>query len=249
MGASNLVRALPVALETARRAIGQPGLDVYVVHGHGRSYGIQSRVLGRSLPGMLESGLWAALYSGEGPVRAVLTDVGNDIGYCVGAERLAGWVEECVRRLTALSDDSRLAMTLPPVASLARRSDAQISFARRILFPLSPLTPADVRREVPDLDRRLREIAARWDVDLVEQEDAWYGVDPIHIRRSQLPRAWARFVASWSETPPVPVSQLSLGRYFRLWWLFPERFRLFGVRLGRPQPAVTLAEGVRVFFY
>ncbi len=249
LGASNLVRALPVALETIRRAIGRAELDVYVVHGHGRSYGIRSSVLGRSLPGMLDCGVWTALESADGPVRAMLTDIGNDIGYCVGAERLAGWVEECVRRLTALSDDSRLVMALPPVESLVRLSDAQIFAARQFFFPTSPLTPADVRREIPDLERRLREIASRWGIDLVEQEDDWYGVDPIHIRRPQLPAAWARSVSSWSQAPPAPVPQPSLGRYLRLWWSFPERFRLFGLRLGRRQPAVNLPEGVRVLFY
>ena len=60
LGASNLTRGISTVVATAQRVWGQP-LEVLAALGHGRSYGIESRVLGRRLPGILNSGLWEAL--------------------------------------------------------------------------------------------------------------------------------------------------------------------------------------------
>jgi len=248
LGASNLVRGLASAVVTAHRAVGGGRLDVYVAHGHGRSYGQRSRVLGRTLPGILDCGIWEALERDAAtPLRALLTDVGNDIGYGVDAGTLTGWVDACTERLAA-AGDVRLVVTPPPRANIERLRDVEIALAKRFFFPTSPVSTADVRREVADLDRRLREVAARRGAALVEPEASWYGLDPIHVRRSLYPRAWAAMLAPWSDAPVLPAPA-SVTRQLRLWWQFPERWWLFGVALGSRQPAVVLPEGVRVFFY
>ena len=78
LGASNARRCLPTIFSAARAAAGTP-VKVYGAIGHGRSYGSASSVLGRSLPGILECGLWTALEtSALEPLDAVLSDAGND---------------------------------------------------------------------------------------------------------------------------------------------------------------------------
>ena len=59
LGASNLTRGISTVVGTARRLLG-PMPHVFVAYGHGRSYGVRSRVLIRGLPGILNCGLWPA---------------------------------------------------------------------------------------------------------------------------------------------------------------------------------------------
>ena len=80
--------------------------------GLGRSYGQRSTVLGRSLPGITECGLWPALQHGSGPVHALITDVGNDVIYGVPVDRIVAWGSTCVDRLHA----ARRMVTLPLVS-------------------------------------------------------------------------------------------------------------------------------------
>jgi hypothetical protein len=94
LGASNLTRGFQTVVATARAAW---ELDVEVVAalGHGRSYGSSSRLVVRTLPGILESGLWRQLeWSPQVPTRALVTDVGNDILYGFSAPQILGWVDE-----------------------------------------------------------------------------------------------------------------------------------------------------------
>ena len=81
LGASNLVAGLPRVVEAARSVWGGP-LDILAAAGHGRSYGRSSRVLWRTLPGILSCGLWEDLARRPpASTAALLTDVGNDILY------------------------------------------------------------------------------------------------------------------------------------------------------------------------
>jgi len=77
LGASNLTRGISTAVETARLQWGRP-LDVMAALGHGRSYGLASRLLCRTLPSIVECGLWPALAARPpAPTAALVTDVGN----------------------------------------------------------------------------------------------------------------------------------------------------------------------------
>ncbi len=62
LGASNLTRGLQTVVATATATWG-PDVEVLAALGHGRSYGAPSRLLIRTLPGILESGLWKDLES------------------------------------------------------------------------------------------------------------------------------------------------------------------------------------------
>ncbi len=235
-----------MAVETARLRLRpcEEGLDVLAAVGRGRSYGQRSLLLGRGLVGILDCGLWSALEKGEGPLYALLTDIGNDVGYGVAPEEIADWVEECVRRFTRLG--ARIVLTPPPTASITRRADWQIRFARQVLFPFSELTPAEARRRVGELEERLREVAARWELDWVDHRDEWYGFDPIHIRLPYLRRAWAEILAPFSNGE-ARLAAPRLSSRVRLGLALPERWSYLGIPFGGR--GTRLADGVRVELY
>src|SRR5262245_25860690 len=92
LGASNLTRGLHTVVSTARAAWG-PDVEVLGALGHGRSYGVESRLVIRTLPGILQSGLWSTLSSlPPATTRGLVTDVGNDILYEFPVPTVLGWV-------------------------------------------------------------------------------------------------------------------------------------------------------------
>ena len=138
LGASNLTRGISTVVETAQRLWGAP-LDVMMAAGHGRSYGMTSRVLGRSLPAITACGLWEDLSRRTPlPTAALITDVGNDIVYGAEADEIAAWVEECLVRLESLC--RKRVITALPLASIAPLSPRRFLVFRSLLFPGSQLT-------------------------------------------------------------------------------------------------------------
>ena len=99
LGASNLTRSISTAVATAQLHFGRQ-LEVLVASGHGRSYGLKSWFLGRSLPPILECRLWndLALRSNV-PTTAMMTDIGNDILFNVPVPVIAAWIETVLDRL------------------------------------------------------------------------------------------------------------------------------------------------------
>src|SRR5207245_935521 len=78
-------------IATARAAWG-PDVEMLAALGHGRSYGAQSRLIVRTLPGILQSGLWRKLETlPVAPTRGLITDVGNDILYGFSAQQNPDW--------------------------------------------------------------------------------------------------------------------------------------------------------------
>ena len=133
LGASNAAIGISVAIESAWQAFGQP-LDFLAAMGFGRSYGIRSCVLGRSLVGILDCGLWQDLAQRSRiPATALLTDIGNDLVYEVPVEQIVEWVEECLRRLSSCAD--RLIVTELPIESIRKLTRWRFLLMRTILFP------------------------------------------------------------------------------------------------------------------
>ena len=138
LGASNLTRGFPAVVAAARAAWG-PEVEVLAALGHGRSYGVRSRVGIRALPGILESGLWRALGSlPERPARALVADVGNDIMYGVPAPRVLAWVDEALGRLQRVTRD--ITLTGLPLDGIRRLSTARFLVFRSIFFPYCRLS-------------------------------------------------------------------------------------------------------------
>lgn len=250
LGASNLTRSISTAVATAQFVCGGP-LDVLVAHGHGRSYGMVSSVLGRSLPGIIECGLWPALAARDrAPTAALITDIGNDLFYGAAPERIAGWVESCLDRLAQAG--AKVTLARMPVVNLDRVSPWQYQLVRRLLFPGCRLSLAGLSERALALDELLQRLARERCCAWVEPEPRWYGFDPIHVRMRWWPHAWETWLAPWSPQrfqASAPQVRGSLARWMRLRRCAPERRAWFGFEQRRAQPALRLDDGTSLSFF
>jgi hypothetical protein len=270
LGASNVARDFPTVVTTAREllapAVGAGPVQIFSAVGHGRSYGTWSRVfLVRDLPGITRCGLWTDLEEqvqeeqvqrdgsanrdADPPLYALLTDIGNDLAYGVDAGTLAGWVETCLERLAALG--ACTVMTLLPLDRLRRLPPWQLQLLRLVFFPTHRISYDRTRRSLEELQDRLRDLAGRFRVPVLEPDADWFGVDPLHFRRGRRRRAWRAVLGQWRPESPSHPELPRAPRLSRLgWWaLTPERWRLAGVPLGRAQPAGVLDDGTEVWRY
>lgn len=245
LGASNLTRGLSIVFETARLSLGS-SVHVIAALGHGRSYGAPSRVILRSLPGILQSGLWSALEqtcrNNRNPITpvALITDIGNDIIYGSSPAQILDWINTVVDRLRTRGAD--IAVTTLPIASLQRVPRWQARLVKMVTYPgKGPALDQALTRAV-EVDQRVRALAAERDLHLIEQQADWYGFDPIHIRKRDWPRAAAAMLAPLRPQQRAMninrrLARGSLARWLRLRTALPLEFRLAGLALGRPQPA------------
>jgi hypothetical protein len=254
LGASNVARSLSPLVATARNVLEVEGAcDVFTAIGRGRSYGAWSKLFGRSLCGILQSGIWSALdrVSDHGrPPFALLTDIGNDIMYEHSPRLIVQWIRECLDRLTA--HDSRIVMTALPMARIRRIKPRQFTQLRNLLFPRSTLTFDDLLTRGEDVMKALETIGRDRDIPLVEQPDDWYGVDPIHVRFRHYPRSWRAILSQWRPgraIGDIPLARSSMLRWLRLARAVPQEFRICGVNFGRTQPAARLPDGTQVWCY
>jgi hypothetical protein len=244
LGASNLTRGFPSVVDAARRGFG-PRLEVLAALGLGRSYGLESRVLGRTLPGILQCGLWRALADlPAAPARALVTDVGNDIGYGASATEILGWVEEVVQRLQGRGMEVVLAGL--PLSRLRDLSPALFHVARAVLFPSSRRTLGEIREVAAEVEEGLAAMAGRRALTFFPLERAWYGLDPIHFRPRVWPEVWGRLTCGFR--PPGPRG-LSARDAARLLLAAPESRRLFGRTRTRSQPTLGLAGGTTIWSF
>ena len=244
LGASNLTRGFRTVVSASRAAWG-PEVHVLAALGHGRSYGAPSRVVVRTLPGILGSGLWRTLESlPDLPTRALVTDVGNDILYGFSAEQTLAWVEEALNRLQRVTRD--IILTDLPVASIQRLSQTRYLVFRSVLVPSCRLSLPQVLETAEAVIAGLAELATARGIRLVRPDPAWYGLDPIHIRRS----CWR---AAWQEILDVRASSNggrgSLLEGLKLSLMAPERRWVLGVEQFTPQSGVALPSGGRVWLF
>ncbi len=247
LGASNVARGISTILETAELVWGQP-LDALIACGHGRSYGAASRLLGRSLPGILECGLWDELARRPAlPTAALVTDVGNDILYGASVARIAAWVDQCLARLGDVCQ--MVVITELPMQRIALITPRQYGLWQRLLFPGSQVTFDDAMARVDELNECLRELARRHGATLCVQPRAWYGLDPIHIRRADWSQAWHEILASWTGHPSAQRARGSWRRWLRLRAQRPLVRSLFGIEQRRAQPSCALRSGTLVSLF
>jgi hypothetical protein len=244
LGASNLTRGFHTLVSTARGTWG-PGVEVLAALGHGRSYGAPSRLVFRTLPGILESGLWRELESRPRlPTRALVTDVGNDILYGFSAGQVLAWVGEALGRLARFTND--IVVTDLPLARIRRLSRPEFLFFRSILVPSCRLSFDQVLERAERVNAGLAESAASHGARILPLNPAWYGFDPVHIRPSHWRPAWREILGSQPDADGLDCSRLE---GLRLYVMPPERRWLFGVEQFTPQTGVALASGGRVWLY
>ncbi len=247
LGASNARIGISVATEAARKIFGQP-LDVMAAIGFGRSYGIRSWVLGRSLEGILECGLWSELADRPPvPTTALVTDAGNDIVYGVSPKQTADWIAECLQRLSACAD--RLILTTLPIESIQKLTRWRFVAMRTVLFPKCRLDLRTIVQRAVELNELLLGLASRFQIDVVHPCEEWFGVDPIHIRRRYRREAWKKFLCGEEKTADLSSVKISWTDWFRIHNLRPLRRTLFGWQQTMLQPAGRLRDGMTISLY
>jgi hypothetical protein len=199
LGASNVARGWTSLVEVIHR-LGTGGeaiasrTDIFSAAGHGRSYGLRSRVLARELPSIVDCGLWPALDAYRGEVTAALvTDIGNDLLYDQPVEQVERWVATCIDRLAAHTD--RVVLTLLPEVSPRTIGRARFLFFRTLFVPACRLSLAEIATRAAALNDVLGRLAATSGARLVEHDPAWYGLDPIHVVSRARHTAWERMLS------------------------------------------------------
>jgi len=182
LGASNLTLSLRMIIQLLQQYCGGPS-EVLAAAGHGRSYGQNSRVLVRDLPGIVQCGLWRQLHSvkAEDAPRtyALLTDVGNDIPYEVDPEKILKWVTWCVDQLQM--QDARIVMTNLPMASIEVMSDMKFNMLRPVMFPSCRLSRNDVVVRARTVHQGLIDLAERKQLVIRDLDPDLMGWDGIHV--------------------------------------------------------------------
>lgn len=246
LGASNVSRGL-ARLSAALRVRGRGPVELFVAAGHGRGYGVNTRVAWRRLPSILASGLWRALERErvERPV-ALVTDVGNELLYGLGVGAVAAAVRESVTRL--YDRGSRVAITGLPLEGIARVGRLRYRLLRTLYVPGCPLSLAELKDASRWLDDELQAIAADTGATFLAQPGAWYGFDALHVRRPQLDTFWHRVGDAWGLPTATGRPQPSLMEWAVLGSRAAEVRSLAGRTLFTRQPVVELA-GLRVWMY
>lgn len=245
LGASNLTLGFSTVLATARSAWG-PNVEVLAALGYGRSYGAPSTIAIRTLPGILQSGLWADLARRpEAPTCGLLTDVGDDIMYGETPGQILAWVEEAADRLRAHAED--VVLTDLPVASIRRLSPSAFLFFRSIFFPRCRLGRHEVFDRVEQVNTGLAHLAKDRGCRLAHLARSWYSFDPIHLRPGAWSEAWRDIILG--ESSNDVASRFAPLELLRVHTLAPERRSLFGFDRVAPQLGRRLRRGGRLWIY
>ena len=224
-------------------------IEVYLACGFGRSYGHRSSIPFRSVPGILECGLWSAIESEPKlPTFALVTDVGNDLIYGRTPERTIDWVKSCVEKLER--HHAQLVVSQLPIHSIRALSVPRYKIFRKFFFPQCNLTLAKLRTFADDTNERLIALANNHDCEVVEVPCEWYGIDPIHYRRRYYATLAHRITSAWSLSNDIQKSLcLPWKKRIQFEWSAPELWWRFGFEQRTKQPAVVLEEGSRVHVY
>lgn len=233
LGASNLTRGLRTVLSLSRAAWG-PDTEVIAALGLGRSYGADSQLIMRRLPGILHCGLWNALDRlPPAPSTGIIADVGNDILYGFSAEQILDWVGETVTRLQRHTQT--IAITGLPSTDADRISERQFRIMRTFMFPSSSQTLANTRRTAVIVQAGLERLAAERGLRFVHLEPDWYGWDPIHFRHPHWRRVWGDLLGLDRATWSAPAEPGGLLESIRLWLRADEHRWVLGIHQHTPQ--------------
>ncbi len=247
LGASNATLGLAQILAIAQSAWGPP-LDVIAALGHGRSYGQASTVMGRTLPSIVDCGLWDALAQRPPlPTYVLITDIGNDIVYGHTADRILRWIDSCLERLSPLAD--RLIVTRLPILSLAAVSPGKFKIVRRLLFPGAKIDQNQAMDRAEAIDQELLSFSQSFGAYVVNPDPNWYGWDPIHIRRRYRSRAWRTMLGGWFDGQPPSSAQPSRLLTFRLLFARPNAWHQCGFSRQSRQPTYGRAGQLTLSLY
>jgi hypothetical protein len=248
LGASNVALSFATIVETVRRTWDEP-VEIMAAMGLGRSYGQDSWVLGRKISGIFPCALWQDLHS-RPPLAtwALVTDMGNDLLYGAPPETLLHWVGGCLDRLADAK--ATAVITHLPISSLARLGETRFQFFRKLFFPRSELTLNAARDAAAKLNDGMSALADARKMSVIPVSDAWYGFDPIHLRRRARASAWQTILSAWRDDIAAPTA-----RSARVWQsaylacLAPHERTILGVRRRAEQPSGRFSDGTTISLY
>lgn len=205
-------------------------------------------MLVRELPGIRHCGLWDALDARPATTTwGLITDVGNDLIYGATPDELLPCVRHCLERFAAAG--AAMVVVRPPTTRLLQLSAVRYRVTKKLLFP-GPTLPWPVMKErLRETDQRLEELAVEFGAACIVPREDWYGIDPIHIRRSRRRAAWETILNSWPLETPVKVVPPGLSYGLHLWSRHPAERRLFWRHAWRPQPVHTWDSGSTLWLY
>jgi hypothetical protein len=250
LGASNVSRGLARLVATVRSRAELPA-DLFVAAGHGRAYGVNSRVWMRRLPSILACGLWRSLAenasAGKASPVAVVTDVGNELLYGLGVAQVAGAVRETVRRLA--DRGVTIAITGLPLASIGSVGPVRYRALRTAFVPGCRLPLPVLKDAAAWLDDELRAIATAAGAVFIAQPADWYGLDAIHVRRRSIGRLWREVADAWNWPTATRPPRGSVREWAAIGSRAAETRSLARVMLHTPQPAWRSRDGLRLWLY
>jgi hypothetical protein len=248
LGASNLVRSISTVVESVRLVWNEP-VEIMAAMGHGRSYGQESSFLGRKISGIFPCALWHDLDSRPPlPTAALVTDVGNDLGYGVDAATIVSWVDGCLERLDRAGATTIL--TELPLERLGQVREWEFLFFRTLFFPRSRLTRAEMLGRAHALHDGLMAVAKRRKISVIPVSGAWYGIDPIHLRRKAWREAWPTILSAWRSGDDIAARpRTSFARWAYLRSLAPAEYRFWSWRRRARQPNGVLRDGTTISLY
>ena len=246
LGASNVSRGLARLAATVRARAGSP-VDLFTAAGHGRAYGVSSRVGLRRLPSILASGLWRALDREriEHP-SALLTDVGNELLYGLGVAAVARGVREAAMRLA--DRGAAIVITGLPLASIAGVGRVRYRLLRTFYVPGCLLSLREINDASRWLDDELRAITSDTGGTFLEQPADWYGLDALHVKRSRLDDLLHRVADAWQLPPAEGRPRASLAEWAVLGSRAAE-VRSLARRPRLTRQPVADRRGLRVWMY
>lgn len=248
LGASNLVRSLSMVIETTRQVWGEP-VEIMAAIGHGRSYGVETSVFGRKISGIFPCALWNELEQRPPlPTAALVTDIGNDLGYGATPECVLEWVESCLDRLQVAG--ATTIVTQLPMESLARVGEWRFRFFRNVLFPSCRLSLSEVVARAQRLNDGLIATAEKRNLSVIPVSSEWYGFDPIHLKRSVWHEAWPSILAAWNrEENRRARPRGSIARWAYVRCLAPLERSILGFEQRTTQPSGMLRDGTTLSLY
>lgn len=210
LGASNLVLGWPALIQTLRKLTPAP-LNLNVAIGMGRSYIKTSAVWFRQLPSINASALWNHL-PGElhQAPRVLITDIGNDLVYLFEPQEIAASLRQSIERILQWRSDARIVMTGLPLDSVARIGRVRYLVARAILFPGCFLPHVTILSRSLELEKRVQQLAAEYQITFVQPESHWYGMDPIHVLPKYRETAFLKYFAPFDLAPSASATAAKL---------------------------------------
>lgn len=199
--------------------------EILGAYGHGRSYGLRSRIGFRKLESILRCDLWQALETRpQLPAEALIADVGNDIAYGVSTDQILAWVQECIERLQL--QGAKVTIVGLPTEPLSRLSRTSFSIFQRIFFPTRSIGHRDAISRVLAVEAGLEELSRLHQARFIASDLSWYRWDPIHIHPSKRSLAWQLFLDHKEVPEPDLVERFAfLGLRPERWWSWGQERR------------------------